>query len=497
MKKEEILKSSSFGKRTAEEESNNLEKYFVETDEWRQLFKGEDDIIYGPKGSGKSALYALLSNRKDDLFDRNILLIAAENVSGAPVFRDLVDNPPTSEDELRKLWKLYFASLIGNAFRDYEIKNESAKKLYTFLEDAELLHRNWNLKKVLRAVREYLKYLKPEAIETGVGLDPVSGLPNELKGKIIFSEPSIKQRELGFTSIDDLMRLANKSLSEIDFKIWIVLDRLDVAFVSSEELEGNALRALFRVYLDFQAIEQIALKIFLRDDIWSRISSTGFREASHITRVINIRWNKNTLLNLIVSRLLMNKEVVNYYKLNPDEVLNDIEKQKKIFYRIFPDQIDAGSKKPTAYDWMLSRIVDGTGANVPRELIHLLTAARSIQLKRIETGVDKLKDEQLFSRNSFKEALNEVSNTRLENTLYAEYPDLKPWLEALEGEKTEQYPDTLAKIWNINEKEALKRAKKLTEVGFFEKKGTNQDPAFWTPFLYRNALNLSQGSASI
>jgi hypothetical protein len=223
----------------------------------------------------------------------------------------------------------------------------------------------------------------------------------------------------------------------------------------------------------------------------------SFREASHITRVINIRWNKNTLLNLIVSRLLMNKEVVNYYKLNPDEVLNDIEKQKKIFYRIFPDQIDAGSKKPTAYDWMLSRIVDGTGANVPRELIHLLTAARSIQLKRIETGVDKLKDEQLFSRNSFKEALNEVSNTRLENTLYAEYPDLKPWLEALEGEKTEQYPDTLAKIWNINEKEALKRAKKLTEVGFFEKKGTNQDPAFWTPFLYRNALNLSQGSASI
>jgi hypothetical protein len=278
MKKEEILKSSSFGKRTAEEESNNLEKYFVETDEWRQLFKGEDDIIYGPKGSGKSALYALLSNRKDDLFDRNILLIAAENVSGAPVFRDLVDNPPTSEDELRKLWKLYFASLIGNAFRDYEIKNESAKKLYTFLEDAELLHRNWNLKKVLRAVREYLKYLKPEAIETGVGLDPVSGLPNELKGKIIFSEPSIKQRELGFTSIDDLMRLANKSLSEIDFKIWIVLDRLDVAFVSSEELEGNALRALFRVYLDFQAIEQIALKIFLRDDIWSRISSTALEK---------------------------------------------------------------------------------------------------------------------------------------------------------------------------------------------------------------------------
>jgi hypothetical protein len=80
--------------------------------------------------------------------------------------------------------------------------------------------------------------------------------------------------------------------------------------------------------------------------------------------------------------------------------------------------------------------------------------------------------------------------------LYAEYPDLKPWLEALEGEKTKQYPETLAEIWDISQEEALARAKRLNEVGFYEIRGTNQDPSFWTPFLYRPALNLSQGSAS-
>lgn len=74
--------------------------------------------------------------------------------------------------------------------------------------------------------------------------------------------------------------------------------------------------------------------------------------------------------------------VVEYYNVDPDDVLSDISKQENLFYGVFPGQIDVGSKKPTAFDWMLSRIVDSSGENVPRELIHLLTTARSIQLKR-------------------------------------------------------------------------------------------------------------------
>ena len=38
-------------------------------------------------------------------------------------------------------------------------------------------------------------------------------------------------------------------------------------------------------------------------------------------------------------------------------------------------------------------------------------------------------------------------------------------------------------------------AEQLTEVGFFERKGTKDNPSYWVPFLYRDALNLVQGSA--
>ena len=79
--------------------------------------------------------------------------------------------------------------------------------------------------------------------------------------------------------------------------------RIDVAFAESAELEHNALRALFGVYADLRQYDRLTPKIFLRSDIWERITAEGFREASHITRAITISWDNNALMNLMVSRL--------------------------------------------------------------------------------------------------------------------------------------------------------------------------------------------------
>jgi hypothetical protein len=498
MDKSDILKEISFGERTAESESDNLGDYFVETDEWRQLYDGEANIVYGPKGSGKSALYALLTNRKNDLFDRRIITTPAENVGGTPVFRDLASDPPTSENEFRNLWKLYFLSLIGNSLREYGVNNDPAKELNKTLEEADLLPKEWDLGLVLRTVKDYLNnYINPDAVEGGLDIDPVTGTPSGVKGKIVFSQPNKRQYKSGIRSADKLISLANEALEEVGYELWILLDRLDVAFARSKELEGNALRSLFRVYMDMKGADSITPKIFLRDDIWNRISREGFREASHITKDITIKWNKNTLINVVVKRLLNNRVMCDYLDVNREKVSDDISKQEDVFYRVFPDQIDVGERKPSAFDWMLYRTVDATDSYVPRELIHLLTSAREIQIRRLETGFEEPDGEKLFERKTFKDALPEVSKSRLENTLYAEYPDLRPWIEQLEGEKSEQYPETLSEIWEVSRDEALDKAHRLVEVGFFEKKGSKKDGfSFWTPFLYRPALDLTQGSAS-
>jgi hypothetical protein len=94
-----------------------------------------------------------------------------------------------------------------------------------------------------------------------------------------------------------------------------------------------------------------------------------------------------------------------------------------------------------------------------------------------------------------KAALPEVSKVRYQQTLCAEHPTLKTMLDKLEGEKTQQTPASLAKVWRVSEAEALARAEKLAEIGFFQKRGYKGQLLFWVPFLYRDALHLVQGQA--
>ena len=123
------------------------------------------------------------------------------------------------------------------------------------------------------------------------------------------------------------------------------------------------------------------------------------------------------------------------------------------------------------------------------------SSLRNEQVRRQETGESAPEADLLFSRAAFKEALPEVSQVRLEQTLYAEHADLRRWLEKLRGEKTSQTAVTLAGIWRCGADEAIARAQELVDVGFFEVRGDKSAPDYWVPFLYRDALSMVQGSA--
>jgi hypothetical protein len=250
MNKQQILQSTNFGQRVAEDESLELEKYFVETDHWARIYRGEVDVIYGTKGSGKSALYTLLIQRTDHLFDRGIIIVSAEKPRGAPVFKDIQQDPPTTEAEFVGLWKLHLLTLINSILQDYGAISEAAKIVNTYLTDAGLIEPPQNLERLLKSVFDYVKsFFRPiESMEGGVQIDPMTGTPIGFSGKISFAEPG--STAYGIVSVDYLLKQANQVLGELGSNIWILLDRLDVAFAEAPQLEENALRALFRVYLD-------------------------------------------------------------------------------------------------------------------------------------------------------------------------------------------------------------------------------------------------------
>ncbi|MCX5513733.1 hypothetical protein C3941_13685 [Kaistia algarum] len=491
------LKELSFGNQVAEEERETLRAYFVKTQAWNRIYNGDIDIIYGPKGSGKSALYVLIRDHDDDLFDKRVLVIAAENPQGAPAFKDLERDPPPTEREFAGIWKLYFVSLLGRVVADFGIDNAASRELVSALKEHDLLpEKRTALGVVLKTVRRYVaRMFRPSSIEGSATVDPSTGIPL-VTGKIVFEEPDMAAQKAGTISVDELLSVANNAFDAAGYDVWLMLDRLDVAFDEASELEFNALRSLFRAYRDIRSFGRIKPKIFLRTDIWKRITEGGFREATHFSRDIHIQWDKPSLKNLIVRRLLNNKQVIDLYDVAVSNVLSSSDLQDQFFERVFPDQVEVGKKQSTTLDWLLRRTADGSHETQPRDLILFLNKLSEVQTKRIERGDIEPEGEYLFDRTAFKEAMPALSEYRVTKVIFAEYPRLRPYVDALREQKTEHTVSSLADLWALSIDETEVAAKELVDVGFFEERRVKGETTYWVPFVYRPYLAMTQGRSS-
>jgi len=495
MTKKDLLKSIEIGSRVAEQEEDGLTRYFVETDQWESIYTGKVDIVFGAKGTGKSALYTLLSLKENNLFDRGIVISPAENVRGETVFRSLVSDPPPSENSFIFLWKLYCLVLSARTLRDYDIENDHSRQLVKILEEISLLPKKASLATMFTSVKDYFGSLlnrKAGAVEHSITIDSDSGMPI-ITRRVEFKELN-EASSLNEVPINELLEITNTAFKKQKLEFWILFDRLDVAFAESKELERNALRALVRCYNDFMAYSNIRLKIFIRDDIWKQIATGGFREASHVTRTTNIDWSPDGLLNLIMRRLISNDSFVEYCGVDRSELISNFTKQKDVMFSILPEKIDIG-KNPNTFDWIVSRIRDGLDIAAPREFIHMFETLKTNQLQRLERGEKEPDGKIVFDKSIFKDSLITVSKVKYEQTLLSEYNEYLSYFEALRGKKSEHNLSTLSELWNTSTEEAAKIANNLTSIGFFIKKKEKDDISYWVPFIYRGALELVQGKA--
>ena len=305
------FKGISIGSRVAEEEFEGLKNYFIKTYLWEQILSQDIDIIFGCKGSGKSALYGSLSNYEYEIMGENVLLLLAENPRGAVAFKDLSTSPPKNEFEFKSIWKLYFILLIYQKLFDNSSKDIHFKEVTEKLQESDLIPRGVTYSSMIKQVRSYIRRINP-TLEPNVTLNENTGGIERIGFKISLSEPDTKQTDKGIVSVDSLFSLINQSLIASNMKIWVAIDRLDAVFQEDFELEAKALRTLFQFYIELQAYTNIRLIIFLRDDIWNRIIEKGFRETSHITKKETITWDKNTLFTLIMIRFEQNQKFMKY-----------------------------------------------------------------------------------------------------------------------------------------------------------------------------------------
>jgi len=480
----DALKKMKVGRSVAEMD-DDLDQYFVETETFRSLIEGEKDIIAGDKGTGKSAIYRMLQqNYQDYEALSNVHVVSAFNPTGNPIFQRLAKETEYSEGAYQTLWKAFFLSLVGNwivGVYGAEYNSELAE-LDALLSNLGLKSKKAEASTVfgnLLGVFKNLANPKKAYVDFSV---TETGMPIMSPGVEFGGEDS--QVEVVYS--DDFLMVLERALESCDTIVWLAMDRLDEAFVGSPEIEKTALRALLRSYLDMGNLKRLKLKLFLRRDLFRRVTSGGFVNLSHVNAMrVDIEWNDQDLVSMLARRLLFNREF-------SEAVGVGAEEPERLFSVLFPEQIDVGERKPSSLNWIMSRIKDGKGVRPPRNLIDLAIKARANQLRR-EQRASRGKVGTvgpLLEGDAVRDAHKQLSSIRVDDTLLAEAGTLAEIIQLFKDGQSEHNLTTLSEVL-VGTEDTKGTIRALVEMGFLEEVADN----FKIPMLYRYGLNITQGKA--
>lgn len=482
-----LLRKLDLGSSVAEFDQA-LDRYFVETEAFRALTLDRADIIAGEKGTGKSALYRVFSRRYTNIPElKQVEVVPGFNLAGNPVFQRLAHIPPLSEGQYISIWKSYLLSLVGNWLLElYESDlTPRMRELDSLLREVGLRSNDDSAETIFsKLINVFNRLLNPKSAEVSISLSE-TGIP-VIAPKLEFESPQVSADAADVISHERALSSLNAAMEEVNLTVWVALDRLDEAFQGFPAVEIPVLRALLRTYLDLLAYPRIRLKLFVRNDLFRKVTQGGFVNLTHVNaRKMEIVWDEEDLLNLFARRARESEGFVSQLGLDGKTDLD-------IFERIFPKQVDQGSRKPTTWSWMMSRIRDGNGIKPPRNLIDLVVKAKESQIRSEERTPRALSpDQPIIEADSIRRAHRALSEQRVEDTLLAEAADFVPMIVKFRDGKAEHNAVSLASLLGVSESNARNEVKPLLEMGFLEEVGGS----FKVPMLYRDGLEITQGKA--
>jgi len=480
----EALQKLKFGNSVAESDKG-LQDYFLVTQSYTSLVNDDADLIAGDKGTGKTAIFQHLKrNFANESGLANTEIVTGFNLGGEPLFRKMGNEQPLQETQYITIWKMYILSLAGNWLLNSSKgkRPNSSQKLDALLTKLELRSQDNNATSTFSNVLGWARRFRPKF---EFSPDPTS--PTLFKPTVELYQVDIKNETISPEEISqgEVFALLDSALSEQNKSVWVVVDRLDEAFVGLPDIETPALRALLRSYLDLMVLDRLRLKLFVRKDLFRKIIQDGFVNLTHINaRKFEIIWDDEDLLALFARRVRASREFIQMFGI--------VEAgDQELFQWVFPEKIEARKNAPNTWRWMLSQICDGNGVKSPRNLIDLISLSQQEQLRREQRSPRKYGSESpMIEIDSIKKALARLSERRIEDTLLAEYGrDVQRAIQAFKNGNSEHNVDSLCRLFGFDKSHALVTAEILNEIGFLEQEGD----IYRVPDLYRSGLNISHG----
>lgn len=450
----------------------------IKTQHFTDLLYDRIDLVLGSKGAGKSSLFRMFGELLEEtlLNDWKTVVVSGVETSGEPIFKSYASSfEKFSEQQFESFWRAYLLSLVYNKI----FHDEKIYKLYensvTELDEFKKAYKALGLIDVGK-LNSPTKLLKCVCAFTVAAVEGVKAAWDLEKNQIVFGVNIREKIQSNFQEIsvpdlskidtvlclDALSLLAGKS----GYKIWMVLDHLDVVFKRRSSEESKALRALLKVLYAFTS-NNVRLKIFLRDDILEAISSDNqepLAAVSHITARSgpNLKWTSDSLCVLIMKRLAADNWIAQEYEINRSN-LDDVDYSRQCFQKIFVFKYVTQQ----AFDWIFSLITDGRGVVTPRDLIDLLKSALHIQSLWLQRHPDK---NDFMTIASIQEAHKELSKNRKQTVLQTEFSHLMHWIRLLERNKERYAKDELTSLLGNEGDKAISILQAIGVINFDHKK---------------------------
>jgi hypothetical protein len=391
-----------------------------------------------------------------------------------------------NKNKLIDAWKIY---IINTTWKYIKENLTGYNDLEEYLQKNNIITEN---KGFLAKIMHSFKYVIPKKISNTFNQDGSATQEVEFGLK---ENQNSRNQENNIIDFNYIFNELDNILNINDCKVWIMMDRLDDAFPDKSEKSISALKSLLHMYKDICAYDNFKIKIFIRDDIYSQVTrEKGFTSLSHVAAnaMSPIKWNKEKLIQLLIERCLFNEKFNQYINENKISYnhLND-EIKDEILLLLFRNQVDIGKKNPDTIGWIINRITDGLDICTPRDFINILSNARQHQQEEWRLNNESAKDDYLIGPSSIKKAFKDISKDKIEVQLYAEYPELRNYIEKFRYSKSNHNDESLKKILGRYWK---KRSAQLIDIGFI-KEVKNYRNTWIIPLMYRSGLEITQGKA--
>ncbi|NJR61915.1 MAG: ParA family protein [Cyanobacteria bacterium CRU_2_1] len=460
-----IIESLQFPEVNAADPEQDLSLLFQRTTDFEKFLDDTNCLIRGRKGTGKTALYWLLLKHNN---------VAQQLAHGR------LDNT---------------ICLSGHGrFHESRPSRDEFQVIHRGLQEKKgSWEAFWRAYLLFRIVKEN-GFSFPKG-RRGEKFTELKRIINELPGERWQYEHTQNLLRLSSDSnllliVKDALDTFNEQIQNQSQKLWFLYDDLDEDFPEKDEVRHQALIGLFQLIqaCDARKITSIRFKIFLREDIWNRLS---FDNKSHFNgRDLLLQWNRVDFLRLALRQATQSKEFKNLVdRFSPVESIDQASEEAvdRALELLWGSRRRSGSKAKYVTRWVYERLTDSSSTTFPRSLSILLRGAKEQELTYKGQSSKQTPTDRLLRGTSLEVGLKKASEERC-HAVREEYPDLKKFFDSLKSMQALLSREELQTVWQESAQDISsvfdEFSDLLSEIGIAEWREKEQRYKFADIYVY-------------